>query len=79
MPEMVNSCRVGGAKYRSQVKGHKSKVSVLPIQNQPLPLTNANIRPKNCCFGLIRPKISYNECLGFLPVLVKQLPVTCDL
>ena len=24
----------------------------------------ANIRPKNFCFGLIRPKVNFNECLG---------------
>ena len=32
-------------------------------RNFTLTFTNANIRPKNSCFGLIRPEVSFNESL----------------
>ena len=51
-----------GTKNRSQVKGHRSQVIVLPIQKVSSTFINANLRPKSFCLGLIRPKVSFYKC-----------------
>ena len=59
-----------------QNTGHRSKVSVLPIQKVSQTLVKANLRPKNVCLGLIKinkdfclgliwPKVSFYKCLGY--------------
>ena len=56
-----------------QNTGHKSQVIVLPIQKQPLPFINANIRPKNFCLGLRLALMNVEDtfCIG--------KTMTCDL
>ena len=44
---------------RPHVTGH-----CLPIQEVSYSFIYANFRPKNVCLGLIRPKVSFNDCLG---------------
>ena len=41
------------------------QVIVLPIKKVSKTFINANLRPKNFSLGLIRPKISFYECLGY--------------
>ena len=50
--------KAGGAKV--QVTGHcfTNTASILNIHK-------ANFRPKNLCLGLIRPKVSFYEYLGY--------------
>ena len=45
--------------------GHRSQVIVLPIQKVSQTLLTANLRPKNVCLGLIRPKVSFYKYLGY--------------
>ena len=49
--------------------GHRFKVTGNCFTNKKTTLTiykiNANIRPKNFCLGLTRPKVSFNECSGY--------------
>ena len=56
-------------KKKKQVSGagtkHRSQVIVLPIQKVSQPLVKANLRPKNFCLGLIRPKVSFYKWLGY--------------
>ena len=56
----VTGHRAQGTGHRSQVTGHcfTYKESILNIHK-------ANLRPKNFSLGLIRPKISFYECLGY--------------
>ena len=58
--EIINKwSTTAGLKYKSQV-------IVLPIQKVSLTFIKANlITPKNLCLGLIRPKVSFYECLGY--------------
>ena len=44
---------------RSQVAGHSLQVIVSPIQKVSQTFLKANLRPKNFCLGLIRPKVSF--------------------
>ena len=64
-----------GLKYRSQVTGHLSQVIVLPIQKVSQTLVKANLRPKNFCLGLIRPKVSF--C--FWDTFCNGKTMNCDL
>ena len=52
----VGKC-VAGFLCRSQVIG-------LLTQKVSQTLVKANLRPKNFCLGLIRPKVSFYKCLG---------------
>ena len=52
---------------------HRSQVIVLPIQKQPLPFINANIRPKNFCLGLRLALMNVEDTF----CIVKTM--TCDL
>ena len=45
--------------------GDRSQVIVLPMQKVSQTLLKANLRPKNVCLGLIRPKVSFDKCLGY--------------
>ena len=60
----------GRATLKSGIQNPKSQVILLPIQRVK---TILNIH-KNVCLGLIRPKVTFYECLGYflLSVLVKQ-------
>ena len=49
-------------RYKTQVKGHRSKVIVLPIQKVSQTLVKANLRPK---------RFSVLQVFGILSVLVK--------
>ena len=42
-----------------QVAGHRLQVIVSPIQKVSSTFLKANLRPKNFCLGLIRPKVSF--------------------
>ena len=44
---------------------HRSQVIVLPIQEVSQTYIKANLRPENFCLGLIRPKVSFYECLRY--------------
>ena len=44
---------------------HRSQVIVLPIQKVSQTLVKANLRPKNFCLGLIRPKVIFYKCLEY--------------
>ena len=44
---------------------HRSQALVLPVQKVSQTLVKANLRPKNFCLGLIRPKVSFYKCLGY--------------
>ena len=62
-------------KPESGIRNPESQIIVLPIQRVKTILNiKTNLRPKNVCLGLIRPKVSFYECLGYflLSVLVKQ-------
>ena len=68
-------------KPESGIRNPESQIIVLPIQRVKTILNiKTNLRPKNVCLGLIRPKVSFYECLGYflLSVLVKQWPVIPD-
>ena len=49
---------------------------VLPIQKVSQTFIKANLRPKNFCLGLIRPKVSFYKCLGYFCI---GKAVTCVL
>ena len=68
--EQIKITAVKLSRYKAQVTGLGSQIIVLPMQKQPEPFTNANISPENFCLGLIRPKVSFNGCLGYV-VLAK--------
>ena len=53
-----------GGGYKVQFAGHLSQVIGLPKQKVSQTLVKANLRPKNFCSGLIRPKVSFYKCLG---------------
>ena len=59
LPSLSVTFLTAGLKYRSQVTGYLSQVIVLPIQKVSQTLVKANLRPKNFCLGLIRPKVSF--------------------
>ena len=67
-------------RFLLQVTGHISLF--YQYRKYPKHLLKANLRPKNIFLGVIRPKVSFWDTwqvFGILSVLVKQLPVTCDL
>ena len=45
--------------------GKKHRSQVTTIQKQSLLFTDADIMSQSICLGLIRPKVSLNECLGY--------------
>ena len=66
----------GCGRSKVQVTGHLSQAIVLPIQKVCQTLAKANLRPKNFCLGLFRPKVSFSSvwdtfCIG--------KTMTCDL
>ena len=44
---------------------HRSQLIVLPIQKVSQTFIKANLRPKSFCLGVIGPKVSFYECLGY--------------
>ena len=78
-----------GEGKKTQVTGQKSQVRshrllFYQYRNNPNCLHMPTlIRPKNFCLGLIRPKVSFNECLGYFlywqAMTCDLWPVTCDL